>query len=275
MDVPDALRAVLEPAALLADDGVARVYYGAGADGPVVVKVSLWPVSQVGGQARFEAEVEEAARRSSAGVQVPLHGSGVLANHRAYVAMRPCPGGSLEDRLRVGGPLPLTEACRIVATAARLFRAVHRPHGHITPRKILLAEHDAPVFGLFGIHALDHPPSNVVVNGSISLAYLAPEIAFGYHPTRTTDVYSLGAILYGLLVGHPPLFPHDRVPDLMEQVDRYRLTAEAHSAVPDELLTVIRRAMREKAHERHGDTAELAADLAGFRAVPGFFAPGD
>jgi serine/threonine protein kinase len=267
VDAPDALRAVIEPAALLADDGVARVYFGTGADGPVVVKVSLWPVADVGGRARFEAEVATAAELSRTGVQVPLHGGGVLADDCAYVAMRPCPGGSLEDRLRVDGPLPVAEACRIVADAGLVLSAMHRvrhPHGGITPRKILLAEHDAPVLGLFGIHALDHPPQTVVINGVISCAYLAPEIAFGHHPTRTTDVYSLGAILYGLLAGHPPLFPADRVPSAMEQIDRYRLPVEPHPAVPAELLTIIRRAMRKTPHERHSDAADLTADLAEF-----------
>jgi serum/glucocorticoid-regulated kinase 2 len=42
-----------------------------------------------------------------------------------------------------------------------------------------------------------------------SPAYLSPEIVAGQGTTRSTDIYSVGTILYEMLTGYPPFFCSD------------------------------------------------------------------
>jgi hypothetical protein len=79
--------------------------------------------------------------------------------------------------------------------------------------------------------------------------YVAPEVTRGAAPTASADVYSMGAIVYELVTGHPPVAPlrtpSELVPDLSPAVD-----------------AVIGRALSAQTHARFTTPAELIAALA-------------
>lgn len=266
MDLAAALRDTVGPVELLAEDGTSQVFRGAGPDGPVAIKVCRWPAQGVQALTRFATEVRRLTKLSDDGCLVPLLGSGVLPDGHAYVVMRLCEGGSIDKYL----PLPVGVACDVMATIGRAVAALHEAgvvHGAITPRKIIVRRDGTPQLGLFGVDAVTRPPAHVVIDGTISLAYVAPEIVHGRRPEPGADVYSLGAVLYGLLTGRPPHFPPDRDPGLMEQVELMRLPAPAHPAVPAGLLSVIGKALRFEADERYRDADEFVGEVARFRNV--------
>ena len=105
-------------------------------------------------------------------------------------------------------------------------------------------------------------------------AYMAPEQARGENATldERADVYALGAILYELLVFHPP-YDGDSLIEVLNQVkagalvtptDRLRKWPQLRAAgvvVPVELEAVVLRAMEPESRRRYRTVRELKADI--------------
>src|SRR5215471_17776150 len=117
-------------------------------------------------------------------------------------------------RLQKVGPAFRTDARRCVQLMAKVARAVEYAHGQgilhrdLKPGNILLDGRGEPMVSDFGLAKfLD---ANKVLTKSLTTfgtpGYTAPEQAEGKTAdlTPAADVYSLGAILFELLVGCPP-----------------------------------------------------------------------
>ncbi|WP_327007521.1 protein kinase [Dactylosporangium sp. NBC_01737] len=267
MEVGAALSEEFGAVELLAEDGTSQVFRGTSEDGPVAVKVSRWPMQGVKELLCFGAEVRQMIALSAEGHLVPVLRCGFLPDGHPYVVTRLCAGGSV-DRFM---PLPGAVACEVVGTVGRAVAGLHRAgvvHGGIRPSKILVGRDGTAQLGLFGVDAVTAVPSHVVggvlVQGVLSIAYLAPEIVYGTGRVPSADVYSLGAVLYGLITGRAPYCPPDRELSVGEQVGMLRRPVPENPAVPGGLLAVIRKAMRFEAGERHGDVDELIGEVARF-----------
>jgi eukaryotic-like serine/threonine-protein kinase len=128
-----------------------------------------------------------------------------------YYIMPYIEGESLRVRLSREKTLPLPEALRITFQVAD---ALSYAHGHgiihrdVKPENILLSESHAVVAD-FGIaRAVSAAAGGTLTAGRPvgSLAYMSPEQLAGSRAIDArTDVYSLGCVLYEMLVGTPPL----------------------------------------------------------------------
>ncbi|MEZ4296408.1 MAG: bifunctional serine/threonine-protein kinase/formylglycine-generating enzyme family protein, partial [Polyangiaceae bacterium] len=98
-------------------------------------------------------------------------------------------------------------------------------------------------------------------------AYMSPEQARGnvHLHGPTSDVYSLGAILFHILAGHPPFA--DLGPMAWRRIltgDPPRLSEVAKPDVPGELLAICERAMAFEPGKRFSDGAEMAVEINAF-----------
>lgn len=91
--------------------------------------------------------------------------------------------------LMASGPMPVEEAVRIAGGAAAALRDVH---GELWPSAILVGEEGVEVV----------PPGGA--DRTRYGQYAAPERILGQPPTPASDVFSIAAILYHALAGHPP-----------------------------------------------------------------------
>lgn len=130
--------------------------------------------------------------------------SGTHAGH-AYVASEFAPGTDLAKLLEAGRR-PWREVLSVAVQAARALKHGHNRnllHRDLKPAHLVLdADGTVRLVG-YGL-AKVFPPTLDPVRVLGSAAYLPPETAGGKSPTRRSDLYSLGGVLYTLLTGRPP-----------------------------------------------------------------------
>lgn len=125
-----------------------------------------------------------------------------------YLAAEYIPGGTLKDRVDEGG-LSLAEVLDIIADIALGLDFAHQKgfvHRDVKPGNVLFRNDGRVVLADFGIaKAMDGSSSSTVAGASIGTPdYMSPEQARGESVDGRSDLYSLGTVLYELLVGHPP-----------------------------------------------------------------------
>ena len=194
----------------LGQGGMATVYLARDLkhDRDVAIKVLKPDLSQTLGAERFLREIQLAAKLSHPHI-LPLFDSG-NADGALYYVMPRVAGISLRDRLDNAKQLPVDEAVRIASEVAGALDYAHRNgvvHRDIKPENIMLQDGHALVAD-FGIgKALSAVEGDAFTQVGMSVgtpAYMSPEQAVGEAVDGRSDLYSLGCVLYEMLVGEPP-----------------------------------------------------------------------
>ena len=218
--------------------GVVWLAYDDRLDAPVAIKVMAenWAY-RMDVRERFLTEARLLRKTNSSRV-VQVYDIGEPSEDRPYFVMEYAEHGSVAERL-ANGPLPLPEALRLTAEAARGVCALHETgvvHRDLKPSNLLLADGgpDGPdrvlVADLGLAKNLAQASGLTVVAGSAG--YMPPEQQDGFGGIdERSDVYSLGAVLYHLVTGVVPDRPGEvrapsaLRPDLPAQVERAVLRA--------------------------------------------------
>ena len=122
--------------------------------------------------------------------------------------MRLLRGGSLADLLRKG-PLPTNRAADIFTQVGRGLQYAHSKgviHRDLKPSNILLDDAGNAYLSDFGLAKVVDTTLNLTKSGNLvgTPAYVAPEQVLGEPADIRSDIYSLGMLLYHMLVGRPP-----------------------------------------------------------------------
>jgi serine/threonine protein kinase/tetratricopeptide (TPR) repeat protein len=190
--------------------GMATVYlaHDSKHDRDVAIKVLRADLARSLGRERFLREIQLAAKLSHPHI-LPLFDSGD-ADGLLYYVMPNVSGQSLRDRLEHERMLPVDEAVRITIEVAGALDHAHRHgvvHRDIKPENIMLQDGHALVAD-FGIgKAVSAVEGETFTQTGMSVgtpAYMSPEQAAGETVDGRSDVYSLGCVLYEMLVGEQP-----------------------------------------------------------------------
>jgi serine/threonine-protein kinase len=157
---------------------------------------------------RFLAEAETIARLRHPNI-VQIHHFG-RAGDLPFIELEYLEGGSL-DRALDGTPWPAAKAAELIGVLTRALAEAHGlgiVHRDLKPGNVLLTADGVPKIADFGLAKSLASDSHFTRTGLMvgSPCYMAPEQAESRSNEvgPATDVYSLGAMLYELLTGHPP-----------------------------------------------------------------------
>ncbi|MGW1818281.1 serine/threonine-protein kinase [Streptomyces sp. NPDC002125] len=190
---------------------------------PVAVKLLLGDQADASSTARFRLEAQTAARLSHPHL-VAVFDFGSWED-RFYLVMELVEGRSLGDLLESQETVHPEQVARIAGEAAAGLAAAHRQgivHRDIKPGNLMLDAEGSVKIGDFGIaQFVDDPSTALTTAGHIvgTSLYLAPERALGRTADSASDMYSLGCVIYQLLVGQPPFRSDTATATLYQHVD--------------------------------------------------------
>ncbi len=234
----------------------------------VAVKVLLSELAESVGAARFLHEIQIAARLHHPHI-LPLYDSDEAQGFLYYV-MPYIEGETLRERLARERQLPVGDALQITREVADALSYAHKSgvvHRDIKPGNIMLESGHAIVAD-FGIARAVGVASSQPFTGPRQVigtpAYMSPEQTEGseYLDGRS-DIYSLGCVLFEMLVGEPPFNG-----STLEAVIARRVSTPVPSArafrelVPEAIDTAVKKAMAKLPADRFVSAAQFAEALA-------------
>ena len=228
----------------------------------VVVKV----LGRDADQARFEREARAVAALGHPNiVQVFDYGE---VDGRPYMVLEHLAGGTLEERLANGRPLPDAETRRIAHDVATGLAHAHTRglvHRDLKPANILFDSEDRAKIADFGIAHLENA-GTLTEAGTVmgTAAYISPEQGAGDPATPASDVYSFGVILFRMLTGQLP-FAANSVVELvrLHQEAPPPSVMDLRPDVPALLESITAAALSKDPADRPPNGAALVAELGG------------
>lgn len=183
-----------------------------------------------------------------------------------YLVMEFIDGHTLTPLCRPNNRAPLEQVIDIVFKCARALDYAHARgvlHRDIKPGNIMLTKDNAPKlmdFSIAAIGAQMHQSEDSPVG---SPRYMSPEQIRGKGIGPTSDLYSLGTVLYQLLAGEPPFKYNDQQALYQEilltpapRLDTLR------PDLPKPLVDIVTRLLLKNPAERFQSGNELSAELA-------------
>jgi eukaryotic-like serine/threonine-protein kinase len=263
---------------LLGQGGMARIYraHDNQLDRAVAVKV-LRPEygrdPDFGSRFRHEAQAAASLNHPNI-VSVYDYGQDAAG---PFIVMELVDGEDLSSIIKRSGALPPRQAARITAETARALHAAHQRgivHRDVKPGNIMIDRDGRVKVADFGI-ARAIAEAQMTLPGTTlgSVHYFSPEQARGDQATPSSDIYSLGIVLYELLTGHRPWEA-----DSAAAVAMARLAgpppdpSSVRSGIPPDLVAIDRKALATEPADRWTSASSMAAALEAFLAggaVPG------
>jgi TolB-like protein/tRNA A-37 threonylcarbamoyl transferase component Bud32/Flp pilus assembly protein TadD len=216
---------------------------------------------------RFRREAQAAASLDHPNI-LPIYEVGEDEDRLPFFSMKFAAGGSLRDV----APALRSEPSRSVALMAKVARALQYAHAQgilhrdLKPGNILLDGRGEPLVSDFGLAKWLDTASDLTHTLTIfgTPGYVAPEQAEG--STRSlgpsTDVYSLGAILFDLLTGRPPFLGDNALAVIQKAAEKPAPKLRSLAPALDRDLEIIcAKCLERNPNARYCSAGDLAEDL--------------
>ena len=220
---------------------------------------------------RFRREAQAVASLNHANI-VQVHDYGEDKGF-TYIVMEHVTGGTLQDRL--DRRLPLTEALDLISPLADALEAAHDKgivHRDIKPSNVLMDAGGKPKLSDFGLSRSLEGSAGLTRSESVlgTPQYMAPEQALGRTADRRSDLYSMGILVYQLLLGRTPFRFDTPTETLMAHIHQpVPLPTEIDPDFDPRLEATLITALAKNPDQRYQTVSELMQALTSLTDVPG------
>src|ERR1051325_6317917 len=218
-------------------------------------------VSEPQATERFRREAQAAARLKHPNA-VSIYDFGVTSDGLVYLVMELVEGQSLREIIKQQGPLTPSAAAEVINQVCAALDEAHRQqivHRDLKPDNIVVKVLD------FGIAKLrDLTAGNLTQTGSVmgTPHYMSPEQCLGEELDSRSDIYSLGIVLYEMLIGVVPFNSPTSTAVVVQHVNQAPPSLRAMNlSISPAVETVVLHALAKKREDRPQTAAALAGEL--------------
>jgi len=217
---------------------------------------------------RFRREAQAAANLSHPNI-VPVFDWGEDRG-TYFIVMELIEGQSLAEVLRGGITLTASRTAQFAAQVASALGYAHRQgvvHRDVKPGNILITPEALVKVTDFGIAQAVASEDHLAEAGSVmgTATYFSPEQAEGAAVDGRSDIYSLGVVMYEMLVGRPPFIGDTPLAVSSQHVHGVVTPlTNVNPTVPKDLEAIVMRALAKSPAGRYATADELRADLLRF-----------
>jgi eukaryotic-like serine/threonine-protein kinase len=259
---------------LLGSGGMSEVYRGFDAQlrRPVAIKrlrpdLAMNPVFR----ARFRREAEAAGRLSHPAI-VAVYDTGEEPDPTGstipFIVMELVEGRSLRDVLRNEGRVAPGRALELTAGVLDALACSHAAgiiHRDIKPGNVMLTNARAVKVADFGIaRAVSDASGTATMAGTVigTAQYLSPEQGRGESADVRSDLYSVGCLLYELLVGEPPFTGDSMVGIVFQHISEPPTPPSSlNEDISTDVDAILLKALAKAPADRYQSAAEMKADV--------------
>lgn len=196
-------------------------------------------------------------------------------NETPVIAMELVSGGTLDDRVKTHGALPIGDAVDVMMQvidgleSAATMGILHRD---IKPSNCFVDQDGSVKVGDFGlsISTEGRGETHLTIAGSLlgTPAFSSPEQLRGEELNVRSDIYAVGVTLYYLLTGHTPFKGENVVQLLATVLEQQPESPNTHrNDLPRDLGRVVMRCLAKQPGDRYRDYAELRRALLPFTST--------
>ncbi|MBX9573751.1 MAG: serine/threonine protein kinase [Candidatus Obscuribacterales bacterium] len=241
----------------------------------VAIKV-LHKQQELEGIERFQQEAKAISALDHRNI-VKVYAFGANEDDRLYLAMDFLQGKSLADILEEETRLTWT---RVIGYAIQIAEGLEQAHNRgiihrdLKPSNIIIErdEYNNDIVKVvdFGIAKLTEDSGKEVKdltqdgNTCGSPPYMSPEQCMGERADARTDIYSLGVMLYELLIGQRPITgrsPFEMMQNHLEQTPAFFKSANPEVFIPQAVEAIVRKCLEKDKTHRFSSMGDMLVDL--------------
>ena len=196
------------------------------------------------------------------------------AGKTKFITMEYLEGENLHQILKQRGKLEVAEAVDIMEQVACGLAAAHREgiiHRDLKPGNIMRDKSGRVVvmdFGLARTFSGDGMTRTGAMLGTIE--YMSPEQAQGMELKASSDIFTVGLILYELLAGVTPFYAESAIASLLKRTQQRAVPlADVDKNIPGKLSNIVAKCLEKDPANRYQSAEELDADLRAWQGRSG------